>query len=258
MAVVAAPLSLLAPDSRADAESCARAYEQAQVHRQRTKLLEARRELVTCAQDRCPAVLRKDCVAWLSQVEQELPAITVRVRGQDGCDRTDARVFLDDVEIASRSQGLPVEVDPGPHAVRAELDGKVVSQTVVVAVGERRRQVTVGFAPPGTTCGARDPGPRPAARPAAATSVPATPPERPRTPALVYVLGGAGLAALGVGAGFGISAWDQKGSLDACRGACAASDVDAMQRTFLVADIGLGVGLASLSAAALVYFLRAR
>ncbi len=75
-------------------------------------------------------------------------------------------------------------------------------------------------------------------------------------PALVYLLGGAGLVSLGVGAGFGISGWSQKATLDPCKGNCSNRDVDTMQRTFLVSDVTTGLGLLALAAATVVYLTR--
>ena len=61
---------------------------------------------------------------------------------------------------------------------------------------------------------------------------------------------------LGVFATSGIMGLSQKGDLDNCKGSCAQSDVDAAKRKFLVADIGLGVGLLSLGAATYFYLTR--
>jgi hypothetical protein len=74
------------------------------------------------------------------------------------------------------------------------------------------------------------------------------------TSPFVWILGGIGLASLGVGGGFGIAGLSQKSTLDECRPRCASSEVDTMQRSFLVGDVLMGVGIVSLGAAAILYF----
>src|SRR4051794_37170175 len=82
--------ALVAPHALADTEECSRTYESAQRFRLQSKLLDARSALVICAQDTCPAALRKDCVAWLAEVNEAMPAVALNVRGSDGCDRPTA------------------------------------------------------------------------------------------------------------------------------------------------------------------------
>jgi hypothetical protein len=154
--------------------------------------------------------------------------------------------------------GRPVDVDPGQHALRAEIDGEVVQQAVVISPGERGRIVVLSTAVAGTVCGLRQPVAMPAPFVVTAREGPASPPQEPRRtiPPIVYALGGLGLVSLGFSTGFGISAWSQKGSLDDCKGSCASRDVDTMRRTFLVADITLGVGVVALAAAAVIHLTR--
>jgi hypothetical protein len=131
--------------------------------------------------------------------------------------------------------------------VRASIAGGTKEQIVVVTAGDRHRVVGLTFAPDGVRCGQ-------SGAPPAAQS-----PERAETkpiPPLVYVFGGLGLASLGVATGFGVSAWSQKGTLDDCRGHCTTSDVDTMERTFIVADIATVVAALSVVAAGYFYFTR--
>lgn len=241
---------LAAPSARADTEVCLKAYADAQRLRKDAKLLESRKELLVCSQDDCATMLRKDCSLWLGEVNEQIPALAVRVVGPDGCDRPDAAISVDDADVAGAAEGRPFELDPGPHVIRASVGGRVKEQSVVVSAGERKRNVTIAF--PGgarAVCGmARAPeGSSPSPR--------ATPKARP-VPPLVWVLGAAGLVSAGVAAGFGASAFDQKASLDLCKGSCAQADVDSMQRTFLVADVAAIVAVSSLVAAGVLYILR--
>src|SRR5581483_1178763 len=98
--------------------------------RLQSKLLDARSSLVTCGQDACPAALRKDCVAWLAEVNEAMPAVALHVSGADGCDRPTATTWIDGTLVARGAEGLAIEVDTGPHTGRAEVDKAMVEQTV--------------------------------------------------------------------------------------------------------------------------------
>lgn len=240
----------VAPPASADTEECARAYESAQVLRRDAKLQQAKEALLVCAQDSCPAILRKDCVAWLAQVERELPSLAMRVRGPDGCDRPDAVIHIDGVVSPGAAEGRPVSLDPGTHTVRATWAAQSSERTVVVAAGESGRLVTLTLGDPARVCQV------PPAAAAERKNVLAPAPASKPTPPLVYAAAGVGIVSLGLSVGFGISAWSQKGELDTCKGHCAAHDVDVMRRTFLVADVAGVVAIASLAVAAVVFLHR--
>ncbi len=78
------------------------------------------------------------------------------------------------------------------------------------------------------------------------------------TPAGAYVLGGLGVAGFGVFTAFGLMGLSAKSELDAraCKPACPGADVDDARKKFLVADVGLGVGVVSLALAAAVFLGR--
>ena len=76
-----------------------------------------------------------------------------------------------------------------------------------------------------------------------------------RAPILAYVLGGIGVVGLAGFAGFAADGYSKKSELDeTCRPSCPDAKVDDMQRSFLVGDVMLGVGIAALAGAAIVYF----
>jgi hypothetical protein len=253
--VVVAAVAAVAPSVRADAESCARAYEAAQSSRKDAKLLESRKQLVVCSQDSCPAVLRKDCVTWLSEVAAEIPAIAVRVHGKDGCDHPEAEITVDGVSVAHAAEGRPIDVDPGSHTVKATVAGASTEQSVVVTTADRRRVVTMELGDPKATCGkAGQPDRSEAPKPLPPPPPPTTPEKKPATAA--YALGTVGVIGGAVAATFGVSAWSQKSTLDDCKGSCAQHDVDTMRRTFLVADVATLVAVAALGAATVLYLTR--
>jgi len=74
---------------------------------------------------------------------------------------------------------------------------------------------------------------------------------------MIWLLGGVGVAGLGVFAGFGAkSLGDESALRTTCAPRCAAGDVDAIRHEHTAADVGLGVGVASLAVATLLFFTR--
>jgi hypothetical protein len=250
-----AALLTIASTARADPiESCVGAYDAPQRLQHGGKLREAEIQAIACAQDACPAELRKDCLRWIEEIHRSTPSLVVHGVGPDGCDLERARVFVDGQFVADHLEGKALPLDPGAHAIRVETDGRPpIEQRVILSEGEKNRVVDARFAPADAVCRAAAGIGAPEARPRiVAPAAHARP-----TPPLVYVLGGAGLLSLGVASGFYVSALSQKGTLDECRPRCATPDVDTMRRTYLVGDVLLTVGVASLAAAAILYFTRA-
>lgn len=233
----------------ADKAECAPAFEQAQRLRQAYRLVEARAALLVCVQEECPSFIKKDCGQWLPEVEHDIPSLSVRVLDRDGCDRPDVAITLDGEPMPGAGGGASLDVDPGTHELLAELDGRKLVQQVVVARGERNRVValSVGTA---TTCAKAAPAGPPAPAP-----ILEAPRARP-VPVLSYILGGVAVGGLAVGGVFGAAGWSQRGELDDCRGSCRRRDIDVAQRSFLVSDIGFGVGIVALAAAIVVYLRR--
>ena len=70
-------------------------------------------------------------------LERKLPRLAVTLTS--GRDRG-ARVFRDGVELGPASQGVPLPVDTGPHAITVRMPGHRVEQTAVrVGEGEQKR-----------------------------------------------------------------------------------------------------------------------
>jgi hypothetical protein len=103
-----------------------------------------------------------------------------------------------------------------------------------------------------------EPSPKRAHRPSRApTEPPAEAAHSEGVPALSWVLGGVGLLA---GGGYVLfSTWGRKDDQilqQRCAPTCQQSSVDHVEQRYLVADISLGVGVAALGSALLVYALR--
>ena len=251
----------------ADKAACVAAYEAEQTARKDGRLREARDKALFCAQAACPAVVRDQCTQWIAEIDQSMPTVVFSVTDDAGNDVTDVEVWVDGVKLVDKLDGKAVAIDPGKHALKlVPASGAPVEQTIVVREGEKNREVKRTLAadrPEAST----EPGKQPdSTAPDDAKSkpqdAPATPPpelprERP-TPAAVYVLGAVGLVGLGVFTTFAVLGMQNKTSLDnsGCRPNCAQSDVDRVKQQFLIGDLGLGLGVVSLGAAAIVYLTR--
>jgi hypothetical protein len=224
-------------------EVCAVAAERAQPLKRAGQLVRARVELLQCARDACPAVVRADCARWLTDVDGAIPSIVVRALTPAGEDAVAVRVSADGRTVAERLDGKPIALDPGEHTLRYELAGAApIEARVVLAQGERDRVLRVQFAAPGTVT----------------PSTPATPPAAPQktgTPAWTWVLGGVGVAAVGTGVAFyGIGLGQRSTLADSCapQHACDDGRISAARTKLVIGDVLVGVGAVALAAS--IYF----
>jgi hypothetical protein len=214
-------------------DACLAAAGQGQRLRDGGKLQEALEQVGLCVDDRCPAVVKRDCSRWLGEVRGELPTVVLHATTSRGEDLVDVHAFVDGTEIAASLDGRALPVNPGVHKFRFDAGGKVSEQTVVVGQGEKDRRVSVVFS--------EDLAP---AQPPRVQAVPAPPITQPgrRPPIGAYVLGGVGVLALASTAFFGIRGivdWeDEHGS---CAPRCSPSQVEPSSTAFIVADISLGI-----------------
>lgn len=130
-------------------------------------------------------------------------------------------VKLDGLPVGDASWGVPLPVDPGPHAIEASAPGRQAWTTTLTIAAEPRTTAvvvpplqasTTAPVPPPPVSGAPT-GPAVApisttssapAAPAAATE--SVPPASHTQRTIGWVIGGAGVVALAVGAGFAVSA----------------------------------------------------
>ncbi len=223
-------------------EQCLEAHERAQSLRSTSSLRAAREQLLVCAADACPSLVKVDCTKWLPDVEKDLPTIVVRAKDGAGNDIADVRVVVDGVVVAKYLDGKPIAIDPGAHAFHYQREGSPdVEAQVVVRVGEKNRTVTVTFA--------SDVDVAPVA----------PPPEPPFTATtLPWILGGVGVVALGSFAFFGLRARSRLDELKAeCAPNCDPAEKSSLQTQLIVADVSLGVSLVSFGLAT-YFFLSGR
>jgi hypothetical protein len=166
----------------------------------------------------------------LEAIEARLPHLTLALG--PGADVPDLDIKLDGVVVRRASLGTAVPVDPGEHRIVAAAPGKAW-ETVVRIRESERLGVTIGPL---------------ASAPASPESV-ATASTAQRTAAIV--VGSAGLVAIGIGAGFGVSAFVQHGTYvkecpaDHCITTQGVADHDSASRAATISTAAFAVGLAA-------------
>jgi hypothetical protein len=204
--------------------------------------LEARSTLQKCAQDECPDFIRDDCLGWFAEVQNDVPSLVFAARSQ-GRDLSDVRVSLGSRVLTSRIDGQVLELDPGEYDFRFESPG-MRSQTThfVLATGERHRLVQVDLVPLAA---------------AADDEAAAPPPVRSRARSLLLPGIFVGVGAAGLGGFAGLAAWGRSSESKlelTCAPHCRKGDVSDVRTKYLLADVSLGVGVASLALGAYFFF----
>lgn len=241
-ATTIALLGLASPPASADeptAELCASTAEHASDLRDGGKLREAATSFAACARDACPRIVREDCRRALADLQGKGPHLVPRVRDAAGHDVLGLALTLDDAPLPDDVHVSGMLVDPGPHVLRARRDGVVVAETtVLVAAGDGLRTIDLALpAPP----------------------APVTPRAAPPAARLPLVVGGVGLAVVGIGAALGIATYaDYRALRDDCSPGCSAARVDPVRTRGLVADVLVGTGLVTLAVAVVLRLGAAR
>ena len=203
-------------------DQCVDANSQAQLSRRNGRLGTAREQLRSCADARCPSMVRDDCAQRLDEVNRMQPTIVFDAKDGAGNDVVAAAVTVDGHALADKLDGSPLSVDPGAHTFQFSVAGQPpVVRAFVLKEGEKGRveRVVLGPAPA--------PPPR-APAPAAATEV--VPPPPPESHGLGagkvsgLVIAALGLGGIAAGTAYGLlakSAWDR--SQGECNANCPES-----------------------------------
>lgn len=131
-----------------DKSACVASFSQAQKLRDKGKLVAARTEMIACAQQQCPSVIRDQCSQWLRDIEPMVPSVVFSAK-RGNTDVVDVAVTVDGNTVVKMLDGRPVMLDPGPHTVTFELEGSdPISKDVLVTQGETNRRVEVLFVDP--------------------------------------------------------------------------------------------------------------
>jgi tetratricopeptide (TPR) repeat protein len=189
----------------------------------------------------------------LDALAAQLSRLTLTVSSDVAC--TSVVVKIDDVELAADDAGKALPLDPGKHRVTATATGcKPWSSDVVLGAAADEQVLSVALveeasSPPAPITVAP---PLPAAERAPTPTTPELGSHDPGASLRVtgYVIGSAGLAAVGVGAYFGISALVLKSRSDdvcpdghVCTAQSGVSDWNDAKTHALIADVAIGAGL---------------
>jgi len=180
----------------ADIQACLGASEKGQRARSAGKLREAREQFLLCSSDGCPAMVRRDCAQWQSEVIATLPSIVLGAKDRGGRDLFDVSVSVDGEPLVKKLDGKSLPIDPGPHTFKFEMAGAPpVVERALVKEGEKTRVIAVTFAIGAPATADVPPGPGPAGD---TTEKPAPGPERHHT-VFPWIVVGLGVATIGAG-----------------------------------------------------------
>lgn len=233
-ALAAAPSVARADISRAE---CIQANGASQDARRDQKFSTAREQLTRCINPSCPAMVADDCTRRLDELERAQPTIVFDAKDASGHDVVAVKVTVDGKPLAEKLAGAPLAVDPGEHAFTFTVPGgALVTQTFVIKEGvkDRHEVIVLGGSAPAAPQPAPEPPPASTPTvtplpPAAVEASPSTPSppaaEKPATSGnpwrtVGWVIGGVGIAGIGVGTIFGLEALSTKSSHCDANGMC--------------------------------------
>jgi hypothetical protein len=230
-AIGAALVAATAGARASELDACLEAHVRGQVQRREGRLLAAHESFAKCARDQCPDAVRSDCASALSELARAIPTVRITVRGPEGEDVDDYALAVDGKVIDA--PGDLLELDPGEHElVFSTPDGRVVRRTIVLRPSETGYPVVVELPAPRTDDH----------RDAASSDVPIA----------AWVLGGVAVVGLAGFVGFGLAGR----STEECEGSCSEEEIDRLRTQYLLADISLGIALASGGVATYLYVSR--
>lgn len=202
---------------------------------------------------------------FLAEVQQSIDYLrqripTVIVSRGEGAQA--ASIELDGVQLGSKSIGIEVPLDPGPHVLRATAPGfEDFEETINVSEGDRE-EVTIDLVPVAKAAAPPPPPPpkvEPEPEPAKGYGV------------LPFVVGGSGLAVAAIsGVLLGVSQGQANQALALCGGTtdCTAlgdDNPDAWYEARSLSDsahtleavgwVGIGIGVSALAAGTVLYFI---
>jgi hypothetical protein len=219
-----------------DRDACIKAYVDAQGARKAGELLRAEQGLAVCANDVCPGMVKRDCTQWLEEVTRALPSVILIARDDRGGDLLDVATTVDGQRVPL--DGKPLPLDPGKHSMHFEHAGAPPrDQVVLLAEGEHARPVIATF-PSVIDVRVRAEGSR-------------------RVPAASWALGGVGGVAAGVFTYFAVRGTNDRVSLGCERG-CSEANYSRVDGEFTAADVALGISVASLGTAVVVWLVTHR
>jgi hypothetical protein len=203
-------------------QECIAANEGAQALRQAGKLLDARSKLSICMAASCPGPVREDCGQRLDDLRGAIPSVVFDIKDAAGGDLVGVQVSIDG-NAPGVAGVTAVPLDPGPHAFHFEAAGvPSVDKSLVLREGERDRRVSVVIETPVATAPSVSPLPLESkgavempARQGEQTSISGTG-DTQRSAG--WIVGGTGIAAMGVGIIVGLVAKSSYEDATGCSG----------------------------------------
>jgi hypothetical protein len=184
---------------------CLAASESSLSLRGQHKLRAAREQLLVCAAASCPADVQVECARRVEEVNRAIPTIVFEAKDTEGTDLGSVRVEMDGQLLVERLEGTAISLDPGEHQFKFEAQGvPPLEKTLILREGEKGRHERVVFAPGAPKKDEPQVAPDKQGLEQPPPSLPPSPSTKgngQRT--IAFVVGGVGLAALGVGAVFG-------------------------------------------------------
>jgi hypothetical protein len=267
---------------KGDKAACKVAYKAAQEREQSSHLREAKELYLACSKVICGAFMRPECTTKYTQLQSDVPSVIPVVTDEAGAVKPDVQVKMDGELLTSRLDGRALPVDPGMHEFTFATDaGVIATEKIMIVAGQRNSPIAISLGKRGRTLAASVTLPAPAVgnrsslEPRATTAKPSTdkaaPPKmesdkappveeepevagpQPRRggPGVVpYIVGGAGLAAVGAGALFTLWGKKDNDALGQCSPDCLPSSVQHVRTMYTIADISIGVGAAALGVSA--------
>jgi len=243
--LMAAKLSSVAPAAASGpTHACIDAHAAGQMERDAGHLLSAKEQFESCTSEACPAMIRRECVALGESVAAMTPSVLLVAQDGEGRAIDGAHATIDGRSLVQRLDGRPVELDPGAHRFEfVLLDGRSQTLSATLSSGEKYRRIVAAFVPV------------PVAVPVPVPKAPtqAVPESRGRNP-LAYVFGGVGVVALGAWGLYALDGRNKQDQLEHCAPHCQPSDVEAMRKSYAIADVLLGVSLLSLGTGSYFFF----
>ena len=239
---------------------CMTSYENAQLLRQRGKLVDARDAALVCARPACPEVARKDCTSWVSEIETQIPTVIVIARDEATGDEGGAHVLVDGAARSEAGSGRAFPLDPGAHVFRIERAGdEPLEQTITIVQGEHDRILRFALHSDPTRVVAPRNVVAPSLQPQPPQDVaPATPNASPRSVTYVpaITVGAISVVSFAASAFLGLTGRSDLSHLrTTCAPTCSDGEVDPVRAKLVASDVTLGVGIVG-SVIALYLFAR--
>ena len=205
---------------------------------------------------------RKDreqvALASIAELEPKLSRLTIEVDATTLAPQEE--IVLDDVPFARAAYGQSLPADPGAHRVTARAPGrKPWETTTTLAEKKDQKPIVIVVKVPALEDAPVEAAPVVQAPPPATMDMSSPARDRSQNRKIIsYAVGGAGVAAIAVGAVFGIRALSKKSDSDGlCGNPCASADglsanSDARSAA-TVSNIAIGVGLAAVITGVVLY-----